>query len=242
MRTLSRAVLIGAAGAVLTLGAGIPVGVASAADAATPGWPQVVFDDCQGANGVWITANGPRSAWASGYCGPVLAHWNGQSWRDVSLPSRFARGFTEQAIAALSGSYAWTFAGLFTARGLGSYALLRTGNRWQTFTLAHDSQLTSAVVFSRTSAWAFGSVGTAGYAIRFNGKTWRRVKIPVVPQATAAPRPDNIWAVGAPATAATGKSPRIFMLAHWTGQMDHALVPEPSPGIRAEPQRLLGRH
>jgi hypothetical protein len=61
-------------------------------------------------------------------------------------------------------------------------------------------------------------VGTAAYAIRFNGETWRRVKIPVVPQATAAPRPGNIWAVGAPTTATGRKSPRTFTLAHWTGR------------------------
>src|SRR5215472_3129323 len=105
MRALSRTALIGAASAALTLGAGIPVGAASAADAATPGWRQVKVFDCQGANGLWITANGPRNAWASGFCGPTLAHWNGQSWREVSLPSRFGGFETDPAIATLSGSY-----------------------------------------------------------------------------------------------------------------------------------------
>lgn len=212
MRALGRTVLIAAAGAALTLGAGIPVGAASAASAGTPGWRQVkVFNDCQGSDGIWITANGPRSAWASGFCGSTLAHWNGESWREVQLPPQFKNGVADPAIAALSGSYVWTFAGL----GRGSYALLRNSNRWRTFTLARDSQLTSAVVFSRTNAWAFGSVGGAAYAIRFNGRTWRRVNIPVVPQATADPGPENIWAVGAPANR---KLPRILTLAHWSGR------------------------
>ena len=235
MRALSRTALIGAASAALTLGAGIPVGAASAADAATPGWRQVKVFDCQGANGLWITANGPRNAWASGFCGPTLAHWNGQSWREVSLPSRFGGFETDPAIATLSGSYVWTFAETFA--GLrASYALLRNNNRWRTFNLANNSQLTSAVVFSRTNAWAFGSIGAAAYVIRFNGQTWRRVTIPVVPQATAAPRPGNIWAVGAPATAANGKSARIFTLAHWTGRW----TTHPLPNLHLASGQSLG--
>lgn len=36
---------------------------------------------------------GPRNAWASGFCGSTLAHWNGESWREVRLPPRFSNGW-----------------------------------------------------------------------------------------------------------------------------------------------------
>jgi hypothetical protein len=226
MRMTSRGMLIAAASTALTLVAGIPASAAPAAGAGTPGWRQVKsFGQCGDGWVRSVAVTGPSSAWASGaylpspcdFGVPLLAHWNGRSWRAVPFPSRFntgQAGIGANAVAALSGSYAWTFAGL----GRASYAMLRANNRWRTFSLAHNSQLTSAAVFSRTNAWAFGSVGAAAYAARFNGKTWRRVPIPVVPQATAEPRPDNLWAVGAPDSAGSKKFPRTFALAHWTGR------------------------
>jgi hypothetical protein len=116
-------------------------------------------------------------------------------------------------VAALSASYAWTFAAI----GQNSYALLWKSNRWHTYQLADSAYLSTSVAFSATSAWAFGSIGAAGYAARFNGKTWRQVPIPVVPQDTADPTATNIWAVGPLASSANKPSPQPFALAHWTG-------------------------
>jgi hypothetical protein len=231
-QTVSSAVLVAAASMALALGAGIPASAAPAARAGTPGWRLVKnFGTCAEGEVVSVTANGPRSAWASGayspscdgLTAPLLAHWNGRSWQALRFPKRFNTNLAEAfAVAALSESNAWTFLDQYTAgRGQESYALLRTNSLWRAFTLARNSKITSAVAFSRSNAWAFGSVGAAAYAVRFNGQEWRRVPVPVVPQATADPRPDNIWAVGPQDSAAGQKLPRAFALAHWTGRRWH---------------------
>jgi hypothetical protein len=54
--------------------------------------------------------------------------------------------------------------------------------------------------------------------VRFNGHSWRRVRIPVAPLATAAPSRDNIWGVGPPSRTASAQFPTSYTLAHWTGR------------------------
>jgi hypothetical protein len=227
MWTISRSVMVAIVGVAFGLGTGSPASAAPAAGAGAPGWRQVnEFAKCGTGDVLSVTAKGPSNAWAAGYyrptcngnavTAPLLAHWNGRSWRELRLPSRFTTSQSNGAttVATLSGSYAWTFAAL----GQASYALLWKNNRWHSYTLADNSYLASSVVFSQASAWAFGSIVASAYAARFNGRTWRRVPIPVVPQSTADPTPKNIWAVGPLAGAVNQPFPQPYALAHWTGR------------------------
>jgi hypothetical protein len=235
MWTISRSVTMAVAAVAFGLGAGSPASAASAARAATPGWRQVKqFAQCGNGQVLSVTAKGPLNAWASGYVpvcnslpaatAPLLTHWNGRSWREVTLPSRFTTNTTDgaTAVAPLSGSETWAFAGLRQA----SYALLWQHNRWHTYALANNSYLSTAVAFSQTNAWAFGSVGASAYAARFNGKVWRQVPIPVVPQSTADLAPTNMWAVGPLAAAVNTPFPQPYGLAHWTGRWKTTPFPD----------------
>jgi hypothetical protein len=137
-----------------------------------------------------------------------------------------AQALAASAVASLSGSYTWTFLKRDAPLSSHDFAMLRQDGRWTAFQLAGNSSINSAVVFSRSDAWGFGTVGQGAYAVRFNGRSWRRVPIPVVPLATAAPRPDNIWVVG-PADRQAGQAfPHSYQLAHWTGRWQVRPLPK----------------
>jgi hypothetical protein len=220
--------------AVLIACAAAPVAGATPAPAtASSGWRVVKTFGCDLGDVLSVTSTGAREAWAGGYstpCSPdaptraLLARWDGSSWQQPPLPPKFGLAYDGGAVAALSGSYLWTFPSYRS----NTYAFLDRGGRWQTFRLAPTTDISSAVVFSRSNAWAFG-VAFVGrgvphpYAARFNGRTWRRVGIPVLPDAIAAPGPRNIWVVG----------PDVkfnWVLAHWTGRWQVVPLPDPPSG------------
>jgi hypothetical protein len=217
-----------ASGVVLALGnAAFAAVVPPGGSATTSGWHvQTEFDRCStdtgGGQVLSVSATGPANAWAAGTCVPpaLIAHWNGKSWREVQPPAGSGQA---SAVASLSGSYTWTFLQRGAVLSTHDFALLRHDGRWTAFQLADNSSINSAVVFSRSDAWGFGTVGRGAYAVRYNGRSWRRVAIPVVPLATAAPKPDNIWAVGP----AVGQShPQSYQLAHWTGRWQVRPLPK----------------
>jgi hypothetical protein len=213
------------AGSVLAMGVAGPA-VASSAHPAmpAPGW-RVVKTFAGGCGDVKaVTATGPNGAWATGDwrpCDgglpvPLIGRWDGFSWQRLRPPSHFGSlaslGFIGTAVAALSSTYAWTF----VQGGDESFAVLWNSGRWRAYRLTRTTTtFTSAVVFSRTNAWVFGRAGHngQGFALRFNGRAWRQVPIPVMPIAAAEPQPSNMWVVG---TARPGFGGRR-MLAHWTG-------------------------
>jgi hypothetical protein len=186
-----------------------------------------------------VTATGPRDAWATGNVtcpssgpdGLLITHWNGQSWQGLRPPPGFDT-YGGTAIAALSKSYSWTFAvqGFFTSTPQ-DVALLRHDRRWRQLWLAKGSEINSAVAFSQSDAWAFGSDGLAAYAVRFNGRAWRRVRIPVNPLAAAGPAPGNIWAIGPlAADALRPYSRQTYALARWTTRWRTIPLPAPPHG------------
>jgi hypothetical protein len=254
MRVFSRRLIIAVAGCALAVAGEMPaIGSAPAAQAsASSGWRLVKqFGTCGSSFGVQsVTATGAGNAWAtgdfslffpkSGECSPVgllIAHWDGRSWQDMRPPVGFRPAANSNsdghAVAALSASYVWVFADreYFTPPVTQSFALLWQNGRWQAFRLADDAFLSSAVAFTHSSAWAFGYVRSsttgrvAAYAARFNGRGWRAVPVPVLPQGTASPAPDNIWAVGPLASAANQPIPRPYALSHWTGRWHTILFP-----------------
>jgi len=234
MRRSARAA-VAVIGAVLVIGVGWPAASATRMAAArTPGWRAVqYFGQCTSAGVQSVTATGPAGGWAAGQAwrfqcdqpGLMIARWDGRAWQDLRPPAAF--GVTPSgesighAVAALSPTYAWTFVNRasFPHPAVESFALLWRNGHWRTFRLADGATFFSAVAFSRSNAWAFGGIGTNvfsptqldSYAVRYDGKRWRSVPIPVLPMGTAAPSPSNIWAVGP----APGD---VYKLAHWNGR------------------------
>jgi hypothetical protein len=256
MRRAGSKTAVFAASAVIAVGAWTPaVRAEQAAHAAAgpPGWRLAgVFGSCFGIINS-LTATGVSDAWAAGEwygCGAAQSHdhqvarWNGSAWQELPHAPGFGFGdvtfSSGTAVAALSSSYSWAFIDrrFDPQPTVQSFALQWRGGRWRTFRLADGSTITSAAAFSRTDAWAFGSIpsgqAAAAYAVRFDGKQWRRVPIPVLPQATAAPGPRNIWAVGPVPKAAAYPFPRRWALTHWTGRWHTT----PLPNLNLSP----GRH
>ena len=238
MLSARRRILGLAFGLTLALGAGVPVADAARAGQFTgsPGWRLVkTFSDCHEGYASSVAVTGPRNAWVTGVgiclaSTVLIAHWDGRSWHELQPPAGFDQA-GGNAVATLSGSYSW----IFTARTVNTMdedvALLRQHGRWRLFRLANRSVINSAVAFSRSDAWAFGSIGPSAYALRFNGRAWRRMPIPVNPIAAAEPAPQNIWAAGPLASAAHLPSLRQpFALAHRTTRWRTIRFPAPPPG------------
>jgi hypothetical protein len=219
-------------GAALVAAAAAPVaGAASISAAKSPGWRLFKNFGCASGAVYGLTSTGPDGVWATGYFTPcvpnatsrvLVARWDGRSWQEPPLPADAAAAYEGITTAALSTSYAWTF-----GRGeFGDFAWLYRSGEWRTFKLPDRPYVNSAVVFSRSNAWVFGgaSTGAPQYAARFNGRTWRRVGIPVAEIAMAAPAPRSIWALGT----AVGASEANADVAHWTGSR-WTVIPLPPP-------------
>lgn len=220
--------------AALVVSAATPLaGAASVHVAKSPGWRVFKTFGCASGIVFGLTSTGQDGSWATGRftpCAPgaathmLLARWDGRSWEEPPLPPAGASAIDGNAVAALSNSYSWTFGDGVA----GSFAWLYRSGRWRTFQLPDSPYVSSAVVFSRSNVWAFGETSTRPlqYAARFNGRTWRRVGIPVAPAAMAAPTPSNIWVLGSVANA----SEYVPALAHWTGQWKVIPLPAPPSG------------
>lgn len=224
-----------AAVAMLALGTGAPV--AGAADrSATPGWRVVkVYTQCGDASLNAITTTGASDAWVTGdqlchlsdRCTCLLiARWDGHSWQTLRPPARLKLQpparlgiYQGTAVAALSSSYAWTFA-VDPYHEFRGAALLWQNGRWHALRMP---QIQSAAAFSRSDAWAFPPFNStaaepaASFAERWNGHAWHTVPMPVATQATATVGPRSIWAVG-PLPTTTQQPEPSYALAHWTGR------------------------
>lgn len=185
-------------GMMLAVSAGFPAAAAGSGvhAGASPRWRVVkYFGACASQGTQSVAATGADDAWATGQAfgfqcdrpGLLIARWDGRSWRQLPPPPGFS-GVSHDSIgfsvAALSASYSWTFVTRApSVRSWQSFALLRSGHRWRAFRLTAEFGLAvnSAGVFSRSDAWAFGNISYAAYAARFNGRSWRRVPVPVNP-------------------------------------------------------------
>ena len=211
----------------------------------SPGWRVVkVFAGGCGAVGA-ITSTGPKDAWATGTwytppceqeggsVEPLVARWNGSTWQRLQPPAQvISQPFMSvgvsvgQQVAGLSTSYAW----IFTMAGASpkGLALLWDNGRWRMFTLTQNPAFfVSAAVFSKSNAWVFGytrkllSSNEPPFALRFNGRIWHQVPVPLWPMAAAAPSARNIWVVGTARPGHQGKR----LLAHWTGRWHTVSIP-----------------
>lgn len=155
----------------------------------------------------------PTDAWAVGFADrthrqvPLTLHWDGWRWSVADVPD--VRGSAEFSGVAASGPDDVWAVGTRRKKDR-SFVLIRhwNGRRWQTAQgpVVHgvaELQAVSTVPGSR-SAWAVGSVGSRqradgeGLVLRWNGRDWRRVRVPTVAGALrdVTVHAGRVWVVG----------------------------------------------
>jgi hypothetical protein len=218
MRSPRTALTAGAIAAVATV---VPL---SSADAATRTWhigaaPQLT-------DGVVNStlAFGPKNAWAFGGTGnhytvtmaPSAYHWDGKSWRAVTLPKVI--GWVT-ASSATSPSDIWAVtrtADLFDGY---VYILHWNGKKWSVSKGNLFGSLAGVLALSRTNVWVFAVPsndprGDPDPGIwHFNGRTWTRTYPSFELTAASKVSATNAWAVGRRLTGAY--SP---VVAHYNGK------------------------
>src|SRR5260370_20493522 len=139
-----------------------------------PGWRIVkILRHCGNDGTFAVVATAHDDAWALGApystgasCLADLVHWNGASWRRLSVPRGVYPGsFLNWPLAASSASDVWIFpaTGAFPWGGSSyayNYALRWNGRRWISSRFPRKLMVQSAVAFSGKDAWAFGSAGS----------------------------------------------------------------------------------
>jgi hypothetical protein len=182
-----------------------------------------------------VVATSASSAWAVGSTGsdlspkPLIAHWNGTSWKQApssGLPSGELR-----AVAATSASNAWAVGSTNSGQTL---ILHWNGTSWQQVPSAGVAgNLAGVAATSATNAWAVGSTGLGSpksLILHWNGTSWQQVPSPspggsASLSAVAVTSGRNAWAVG---EVVTGTSSYAGLILHWNGTTWQQ-VPSPSP-------------
>jgi len=183
-----------------------------------------------------VAATGSGDAWATGilqaaHAAPRLAveHWNGHRWQPLAAPQRLGSGqVVTPLVGASSAANVWVFPYIIS-NASHSDALRWQGARWMVTRFPPGSRILAAAVFGRSDVWALGEIrqlaapfSTRPYAVRFTGRRWRQVRVPVLPDFVAALSPAAIWAVGPTAQSANSPQP-IYALAHWDGRKWHTV-------------------
>ena len=167
-----------------------------------------------------ISGSSPSDIWAAGIASneglhrdfsPILEHFNGTSWSNVTVPVKSPTGgLTDVVAISPTDAYAVTTVG----------AILHwNGTTW---TLLNATTQTGAAVtgsevaaLSATDVW----VGSSTTLDNFNGTTWTSVPVPATtgltpagqtlasPDAAAAVGPGTVWFAGNTFTAAGGELP-----------------------------------
>ena len=227
-----------AAGAAGTAGTGRDAGAAAAASWRVAASVQAKNQRVQLSD---VAADATDDAWAIGSARmanqasfePVIDHWDGHAWRQVTLPASVLRTLgtssVHATIGASSPSNVWAF-------GTGGYWLHWNGAQWTAGRLARPAPgalgpyLGSPLVFGPADVWAFGDYQTKSgtlvpYGLHFNGQTWQPFSTSghYGFAAESAVSPSDIWAL----MNAVGSGSGGGALTHWNGSR-WAHVPLPS--------------
>jgi hypothetical protein len=137
-------------------------------------------------------------------------------------------------LAASSASDAWIFPGHLTHIGIGyvvyNSALHWNGTAWHAYSFPVKLILQAAAALGPADAWAFGLIGprldtVIPYAVRYDGRAWHRVRLPIAPLAVIAAGRDSLWVIG-PTVATAGQVAgwQVIIAMHWNGRSWIALA------------------
>jgi hypothetical protein len=226
------------------------VGWRVSATLSVPGKPVILLN---------VDAVSARDAWAAGVVvsgygtsvRPLIAHWDGRTWRPVALPGK-ARPLATQSlfgyVGASSASNVW-------AVSVGGRYLRRDGRHWTQGRLPGSATgrliVDSVRAFGPADVWAFGGRSSgpesklrfAPYAARFDGRRWSTVKVPgrgPVSAVSAISRGD-MWAVAGGQSPIVGVSANVSRVLHWNGTAWRDVAVEPRLPRRAYFTSILAR-
>ena len=202
-----------------------------------------------------VSAGGTKNAWAVGFYRnqtagalPLILHWNGTSWSQVSAPASGMPQTELNGVSAVSGRDAWAagFAGK-PAAGLFDTLLLHwNGADWSPVASPDpgktDNFLQGVSATASGGAWAVGSFSRGStlrtLVLKWSGTAWAQVK-------SASPAPpgrynllDGVSAIGQGHAWAVGNNPDLTtgpgqtLVLQWNGT-SWPRVPSPDPGAGA---------
>ena len=151
----------------------------------------------------------------------MVARWNGTSWRQIDLLAAIRPDQQGGIIGVGSAKNVWIFTGSESTTTR-ERAIHFNGQNWSSFLLPASVLISGTAVFSTTNVWAFGFYDggpKAGqqYNLRYDGRSWRRVRLPAVADSVSAVSAADIWASGAvPAVPHSRTMVEVGM--HWNGR------------------------
>ena len=243
------------------IGTGAAVGAAvllGATSAFAAGSWSVVAAPPSGQNGLLtgVSATSDTDAWAVGSSNaaatglgakPVMDHWDGSAWSQVSTP---ATGYNTNSLAAVSASSAtdaWAVGRSQPSRyTFYPMAMHWNGSAWSvapSFAGALAGQIGVGVTdISPTDAYAIGGhLGSApaGRVAQWNGTTWSNVSVPLPDNnnlasdlyAISSDGPNDVWIVGTYElqVSASDLATETYSL-HWNGSAWSIVSMPPAPG------------
>ena len=217
------------------------VGLAAAGGVVTPGvaqagssaWYQVYQAGVSGyftqtaalsANNIWAVGDTYTTAGKTIYR-PFIRHFNGISWRAVTIPG--SSGSTADWVSASAASNVWV-GGLKNGSVATTVVYRWNGARWAKIPMPAMTFLQGVTALAPHNVWAYGTSGTVGYDIfHWNGSRWRHYlasNVNFVPQGISASAPDNVWVSGF----AYSGSKQVVAAYRWNGTAWHRVsMPHP---------------
>jgi hypothetical protein len=134
--------------------------------------------------------------------GPLILHWNGTRWSQVSSP----HAGTLAAVAAVSANDIWAVGYELSVYYYYTVILHWNGKTWSEVSSPNPYEESNifygVAALSATSVWAVGLSGGQSLVAKWNGTRWTRVSSPNVNTfdalhaATTIPTTGDVWAVG----------------------------------------------
>ena len=228
--------LAGVAG--LTLAATLPASASAASataaaanPAVTPGWRVVkTLGPFDGDGQPLISAASAADAWytwsalgTNGKDQSYVLHWTGAAWQPVPVPASLTSYVQENvALGVVSAQNVWMFSDnqypVTTAlRWNGHDWHKQAIPKWVTFMNLSGTVSEQVAAFSASNLWVFSEgqdkfANPDHYAARYNGHSWSKVNLPVLPGQVSAVSPTDIWVLGRKLS-----NLNASMLAHWNG-------------------------
>jgi hypothetical protein len=247
------------------LGLGAAAGVLVAAAAAAPagsalaagGWA-IVTAPPTGQNGVLysVASSSDTDAWAVGHSNarsngllaqPVIDHWNGTAWSQVTAPATGYSTNWPTAVSASSSSDAWLVGWSEPQRSsFVPLAMHWNGTAWSdvSFDGTIGAIVSGVTDISPADAYAITSTptsGTIGYGAdqltHWNGTSWTEINIPVPAKvitstlyAISADGPDDVWIpASALVTVSSSSAATEYYALHWNGSSWSMVAMPPQP-------------
>jgi hypothetical protein len=232
LRRVRRSGLIALAGTGLMVGAAL-LPAHAATTAPTPGWRVVKTYPASSLNDIAATAANDAFVIGdgnlSGSAPFILNRWNGSRW--LTLPQLpVAKGFHREQenpllVAASSADNAWVFATVSNKSPDRPLVQRWNGRRWVSQSLFPAfAEITGAVTFGRSDAWAFGQWPTGpAFAAHYDGRKWVRESFPIAADVVSALSGSDIWVLGQPPS--DGVPEQGSVVEHYAKGAWHKLVP-----------------